>query len=101
MVNLLVKKSSGYRSRTRALFRKNPREKGKLGLSRILRAYALGDKVCVQIDPGIHKGMPHRRFQGKVGVIEGKRGRAFLVSLKIGDKEKSLIVRPEHITPLK
>jgi large subunit ribosomal protein L21e len=96
----LVKKSSGYRSRTRALLRKDLRERGKLGLSRILRSYKLGDKVCLTIDSGMHKGMPHRRFQGKVGVIQGKRGRSYLVSLRIGDKEKSLIVRPEHITPL-
>ncbi len=96
----MVKKSTGYRSRTRALFRKNPREKGKLGLSRILRAYKAGDKVCVTIDPSVHKGMPHRRFQGRVCVIEGKRGRAYVVSLTIGNKERSLIVRPEHITPM-
>jgi len=99
-VKALVKKSSGYRARTRALLRKDPREKGKLGLSRILRIYELGDKVCVKIDPSVHKGMPHRRFQGKVGVIEGKRGRSYLVSLRMGDKEKNLIVRPEHIAPL-
>ena len=97
----MVKKSSGYRSRTRSLLRKNPREKGKTGLSRILRAYELGDKVCVKIDSSTHKGMPHRRFQGKIGVIQGRRGRSYLVNLKIGDKDKSLIVRPEHIVPHK
>lgn len=97
----MVRKSSGYRSGTRSLFRKAPREKGKLGLSRILRPYELGDKVCVKIDSSMHKGMPHRRFQGKIGVIEGKRGRSYLVNLKLGDKEKNLIVRPEHITPQK
>jgi large subunit ribosomal protein L21e len=70
-------------------------------LSRLLRTYQPGDKICVKIDSGTHKGMPHRRFHGRVGVIEGKRGRSYLVNLKIGDKKKSLIVRPEHITPLK
>ncbi len=96
----MVKKSSGYRSKTRALLQKEYREKGKLGLSRLLRTYEPGDIVCVKIDPSMHKGMPHRRFQGKVGVIEGRRGRSYLVNLRIGDKEKNLIVRPEHITPL-
>ena len=70
-------------------------------MSRLLRTYQPGDKICVKIDSGTHKGMPHRRFHGRVGVIEGKRGRSYLVNLKIGDKKKSLIVRPEHITPLK
>ena len=95
----MVRKSSGYRAGTRSLLRKAPREKGKLGLSRILRPYELGDKVCVKIDSSMHKGMPHKRFQGKIGVIEGKRGRSYLVNLKLGDKDKNLIVRPEHITP--
>ena len=71
-----------------------------MGLSRILRTYKAGDKVCVTIDPGVHKGMPHRRFQGRIGVVEGKRGRSYIVGLRIGNKEKSLIVRPEHITPM-
>lgn len=70
-------------------------------MSRLLRTYQPGDRVCVKIDSGTHKGMPHRRFHGRIGVIEGRRGRSYLVNLKIGDKEKSLIVRPEHITPLK
>ncbi len=80
--------------------KKTRRTKGKIGLSRLLRIYKPGDKVCVKIDSGIHKGMPHKRFQGKVGVVEGKRGRSYLVALRLGNKEKSLIVRPEHITPL-
>lgn len=41
--------------------------------------------------------MPHRRYQGKVGKIIGKRGRAYLVSVTLGDKEKVIIVRPEHL----
>lgn len=63
--------------------------------------YIVNPQTNVGKESSIFKGMPHRRFQGKVGVIEGKRGRSYLVNLKIGDKEKCLIVRPEHITPLK
>jgi large subunit ribosomal protein L21e len=41
--------------------------------------------------------MPHRRYQGKTGVVIGKRGRALIVKVNLGGKEKILFVRPEHV----
>ena len=79
--------------------RKSPREHGKLGLSRLLNEYKPGDKTVIIIDSGVHKGMPHRRYQGRVGVIVGKRGRAFEISVSQGNAIKEIIVRPEHLKP--
>ena len=62
-------KSKGYRARTRSLLRRKPRERGKISLSKILYNYKPGDKAVIKIDPSVHKGMPHRRYQGKIGVI--------------------------------
>jgi large subunit ribosomal protein L21e len=90
-------KSQGYRKKTRMLFSKRPREHGKLGLSKMLRKYEPGDKVVINIDPSVHKGMPHRRYQGRVGVIRSKRGRSYEVSVTQGDAVKEIIVRPEHL----
>lgn len=92
--------SHGYRRKTRALLRKGPRERGKSSISRLLYEYKPGDKVVIDIDPSVHKGMPHRRYQGKVGIIIGKRGRAYEISVTQGDAVKQIIVRPEHIKPL-
>ena len=94
-----MKKSKGYRARTRSLLRRKPREKGKTGLSKILYEYTSGEKVVVKIDPSIHKGMPHRRYHGRVGVISKKRGRAYVVNVTQGDATKQIIVRPEHLKP--
>jgi large subunit ribosomal protein L21e len=77
--------------------RKRPRERGKLGLSRILYSYQPGDKVVIKIDPSVHKGMPHRRYHGKIGVIKGRRGRAYEVAVTQGDAVKEVIVLPEHL----
>jgi len=96
----LVKHSHGYRSRTRKLLRKKPRERGLFPLSRILYQYEIGERVTIIIDPSIHKGMPHKRYHGKVGVIVGKRGRAYIIETYLGEKRKILIVRPEHLRPL-
>jgi large subunit ribosomal protein L21e len=70
-------------------------------LGRLLREYTIGQKVDVIIDPSVPKGQPHRRFHGKVGTIMEKRGRAYVVGLKDGEKPKQLIVRPEHLVPHK
>jgi large subunit ribosomal protein L21e len=70
-------------------------------LGRLLREYTVGQKVDVIIDPSVAKGQPHRRFHGKVGTILEKRGRAYVVGLKDGEKPKQLIVRPEHLVPHK
>ncbi len=92
-------KTKGFRKGTRALLSEKPREHGKLGLSRLLHEYKSGDKAVIIIDPSIHKGMPHHRYQGKVGVIVAKRGRAFEVNVTQGEATKKIIVRPEHLKP--
>jgi large subunit ribosomal protein L21e len=94
-------KARGYRYRTRSLLRRKVREKGKTGLSKILREYKPGDRVVVKLNPSVHKGMPHRRFHGRVGIIESMRGRAYVVSVTQGKALKEIIVRPEHLEPFK
>ncbi len=88
--------SKGFRRRTRQLLRRKIREKGKTGLSKILREYKPGDRVVIKLDPSMHKGMPHRRFHGRVGVIKDVRGKAYVVSVTQGKAAKEIIVRPEH-----
>jgi len=67
------RKSKGYRKKTRSLLRKKPRERGKVGLSKILHEYKPGQKVVVKINSSVHKGMPHRRYHGRIGVITNKK----------------------------
>jgi len=92
-------KSKGFRKKTRSLLTRGPREHGKLGLSRLMQEYKPGDKIVIKIDPSVHKGMPYHRYQGKVGVIVAKRGRAYEVNVSQGDSVKEVIVRPEHLKP--
>ncbi len=94
-----MRRSKGYRARTRRLLKKDPRERGKIRLSKLLYEYQPGVRVVVKIDPSVHKGMPHRRYHGKVGTVIGKRGRGYIVSVTQGDAIKEVIVRPEHLEP--
>ena len=91
--------AKGYRRKTRSLLRRKPRERGKTGLSKILYEYKRGEKVVVKLDPSVHKGMPHRRFHGRVGVIADKKGRAYVINVTQGKAVKEIIVRPEHLKP--
>jgi large subunit ribosomal protein L21e len=93
----MVKASRGLRRKTRNILRKTPRTRGMTPITHEFRTFEKGEKVSVVIDPAVHYGMPHFRFQGKTGVVTGQQGRAFVVELYDGDKLKTVITRPEHL----
>lgn len=95
-----MKRSKGLRSKGRSLLSKHPRERGMRGLSYLLVEYKVGDRVCFDIDPSNIRTAPHRRYHGLTGVVIGKRGRAYIVETKLGDKRKIIITTPGHIKPL-
>lgn len=94
-----MRKSKGFRSRTRKLLRKHPRRRGLPPIGKLLREYKIGDRVHIIIEPSVHKGQPHPRFHGKTGVVVGKRGRAYIISVRDGDAEKIIFARSEHLSP--
>lgn len=89
-------RSRGFRRKTRQLLTKDTIR----GLSYLLHEYKIGDKVVIDIDAREHKGMPHRRFQGKVGVVEAISRRALRIRVRIGEKDKMVIARVAHVKPL-
>jgi large subunit ribosomal protein L21e len=89
----MVQKSKGPRKRTRSLLRARERTP----ITRYLQEFKLGSKVLIRPDPSSHKGMPFKRFIGRVGTVIGKRGKSYIVKIKDGKKEKSIISRPEHL----
>jgi large subunit ribosomal protein L21e len=97
----LVKRSHGYRVGSRKIMTKSIRQRGMSPLGKILRPYNVGDLVDIIIDPSIHGGQPHRRYHGRVGKIQGRRGRAYEVITTLGNKTKLLLIRPEHLRPSK
>ena len=90
------KKSKGYRMRTRGLA-KHVRERGLPPVSRAIQELGLGSNVTIVIDPSVVKGQPHRRYQGKVGVVAERRGRAYVVEVSDRGSIKRIISRPEHL----
>ncbi len=94
-----MRKSKGYRAGTRRLLKKEPRERGKIRLSKLLYEYEPGSQVVIKIDPSVQKGMPHKRYHGKIGTIVNKRGRGYVVTVAQGEAVKEIIVRSEHLEP--
>ena len=72
-------RSKGYRRKSRSTLRKKARTRGLQPLGRLLHRYETGDKAVIKIDPSVHKGMPHHRYHGRVGVVSAQRGRAYVL----------------------
>ncbi len=89
--------SRGTRTKTRNLLKKKARARGLSPITKGLQTFEEGEKVNIIIDPSVHKGMPFSRFHGLTGVTIGERGSAYEVSVKDGDKVKTVIARPEHL----
>ena len=88
--------SQGARRKSRSVLTKRNAYRG---LSYLLTEYKVGDKVAVDIDPSEHITTPHRRFQGKIGVVIGVGRRVLKVKVGVRGKQKILQTRFNHVKP--
>ena len=93
----MVKTSHGPRKKSRSILSKKPRERGLSPITREFQDFEVGEKASILLDPSIHRGMPNIRFHGKTGTVIAIQGRAFVLSVKDGNKMKTVISRPEHL----
>jgi len=78
----MVTRTGGSRSKSRHLFKKNKREKGKISISRYLAKFSTGDKVVLSAETAVQKALYHRRFHGKKGIVKAQRGNCYEVNIK-------------------
>ena len=81
------------------LKRKRIREQGKLKFSRFFKNLKEGDRVAIVREISFKGSFPNR-IQGRIGVVESKRGDSYIINMKIG-KEKRYIVHPVHLKKVK
>jgi large subunit ribosomal protein L21e len=93
----MVRRSKGLKSKSRKKLTKHPRERGVSPPSRSIQEFPVGSRVTIVIDPAVIKGQPHHRYHGRVAVVKERRGRAYVLGLRDGGKEKIIISRPEHL----
>jgi large subunit ribosomal protein L21e len=75
------------------------KDKRKQAITRFLKTFEIGEKAAIVIDPS-SQNYPHPRYHGLIGEIKGKRGRAYIISVRTGRKYKDLIITPEHLKKL-
>ena len=80
--------------------RKSVRTRGKLQLSKYFQEFEKGDSVAVIKEKSIKSSFPVR-LQGRTGIVEAKRGKAYVVKIKDQNKEKSFIIEPIHLKKIK
>ena len=93
--------SYGYKSGTRHLFAKKFRNHGMPSISTVLTTYKVGDYVDVVADSAVRKGMPHKYYHGRTGIVWNvtPRGVGVLVNKVVRNKtlRKRICVRHEHV----
>ena len=89
------KRSRGFRVKTREKLGQKPGYRPSI--TRFLQEFKKNQKVVIVPEPSSHKGMPHSRYKGRVGIIAGTRGRSYIVEIIDGSRVKKLIARPEHL----
>lgn len=80
--------------------KKPVRTRGKLQLSRYFQNLKEGDSVAVNIEQSVDFSFP-KRLQGRTGSVAGRRGKAYVVSIKDQAKEKSFLIPPIHLKKIK
>ena len=93
--------SGGIRSGTRYAFSRKFREKGMIAMSVYLQQYKVGDIVDIKANGAVQKGMPHKVYHGKTGVVYNvtKSALGVIIYKRVGNRylEKRVNVRIEHV----
>lgn len=83
------------------MVKKKPlRTRGKLKLSRYFQEFEDGESVAVVKEPAVSANFKDG-LQGRTGIIQGKRGRAYIVKIKDMAKEKKFLIEPIHLKKIK
>ncbi|WVF68548.1 hypothetical protein IAT40_003316 [Kwoniella sp. CBS 6097] len=93
--------SFGSRARTRHMFKQSFKKHGSPNLSTFLINYRVGDIVDIKANASQQKGMPHKFYHGKTGIVYNVTPRAVgVICYKVVNgryMEKRVNIRVEHI----
>ena len=94
----MANRLGGLRRRTRKKMTKAPGTHGNISIARYLQEFIPGDRVAIDVEPAVHKGLFDPKFQGLTGTVTRKAGRCYEVEVKDQDQKKRLVVHPAHLT---
>jgi large subunit ribosomal protein L21e len=83
------------------MFARDFRKKGMIKLSTYMKTYKVGDIVDIKANGAVHKGMPHKFYHGKTGIVYNvtKTSVGVIVNKQVGNRymEKRINLRIEHV----
>ena len=95
--------SFGYKARTRDMFARAFRKQGSYELSKYFIEYKVGDIVDIKGDGSVQKGMPHKFYHGRTGIVFNvtKSGVGVEVNKLVNGRilKKRICIRVEHCRP--
>ena len=94
-------RKGGLKRKTRHIYQKHSKERGKISIRKFLREYTPGEKVTLKSEPAYQKGLYFRRFHGKEGTIISRRGFCYLVEITDAGKKKQMFIHPVHLQEVK
>jgi ribosomal protein L21E len=80
--------------------KKNIRQGGKIQLSKYFQKLSPGERVSVVKEKSLNSNFP-KRLQGRSGVVEGKKGRIYVIKIKDNEKEKKYLIEAIHLKKIK
>jgi len=93
--------SFGYRARTRHMFKRGFKDHGPVKMSTYLVTYRVGDIVDIKANAAQQKGMPHKYYHGRTGVVYNVTPSSVgvIVHKVVGNRymEKRVNLRVEHV----
>lgn len=91
-----MKRSLGKMSKRSRLLRQRIGSR-RLGITRLVKSFGIGDRVTIDPKSSHFGGMPHPRYRGKLGTVVAKRGGAFVVEVRVYRALKQLIIPAVHL----
>jgi ribosomal protein L21E len=80
--------------------RKKVRTRGKFPFSKYFQKFQEGENVAVVKEVSVRQNFP-KRLQGRTGVVQGRRGKSYLINVKDQNKEKQFLIEPIHLKKIK
>lgn len=91
----MAQKSHGSQHGTRNKFSRGQRD--RTTINEHLKDFEEGEKVRIHMNASVPEGRVHHRYQGEAAEVVGKRGDAYKLKVKDGNKEKQLFLKPVHL----
>lgn len=83
------------------MFQRDFKKHGAIPLSTYLKVYKVGDIVDIKANGSIQKGMPHKYYHGKTGIVFNvtKSSVGVIINKVVGNRyiEKKVNLRVEHV----